>query len=103
MVRSPILAGKRYRAYAERGEDRSKPAAGRTGSGSAPYGGRPVDARPELFGGERAGGVDAVLVHGIDPRQADTLHEYGIHTAGPLAAEEFGPGVIGPAAVRRAS
>ncbi|WP_432264021.1 hypothetical protein [Streptomyces griseoflavus] len=39
----------------------------------------------------------------IDPRQAATLHEYGIHTAGPLAAEEFGPGVIGPTAVRRAS
>ncbi|MEU5506735.1 hypothetical protein ACFTZ8_14270 [Streptomyces fungicidicus] len=42
-------------------------------------------------------------LHGIDPRQAATLHEYGIHTAGPLAAEEFGPGVIGPTAVRRAS
>ncbi|MGW3316668.1 hypothetical protein [Streptomyces fungicidicus] len=42
-------------------------------------------------------------LHGIDFRQADNLHEYGIHTAGPLAAEEFGPGVIGPTAVRRAS
>ncbi|MFK4156439.1 hypothetical protein ACI2LV_31275 [Streptomyces fungicidicus] len=34
MVRSPILAGKRYRAYAEREEERSKlPAAGASSFG----------------------------------------------------------------------
>ena len=84
MVRSPILAGKRYRAYAERGEDRSKPAAGRTGSGSAPYGGWPDDARLELFGGERTCGVNGVLVQGVGLAGVDAVQGFHRQRSEPV-------------------
>ena len=73
-----------------------------TASGRLPEPGGVLTVAPGEVAGWRAP-LPVEALHGIDPRQADTLHEYGIHTAGPLAAEEFGPGVIGPAAVRRAS
>ena len=49
---------------------------GRAASGSAPYGGRSDDARPELFGGERAGGVDAVLVQGVGLAGVDAVQGF---------------------------